>query len=145
MSALPRYLQENSSATWSSEEIVLPTPTPAQTLLFSVEAQNVEQWETLEARVFSFRSLGNDWDGEGALAPKPEVVNTAIDFVRLLKRNEQFYQFAPTQLSIDPTGAIIFEWRVGSVYADAEISGPRTVEWMISTVGLKTRHEIQNL
>lgn len=77
------------------------------------------------------RQLEDDWDGEGALAPPPEVVDQAIQIVQILRAHD-----APPDRVFPPpdrvfprsNGTIYFEWFTPLEYWEIEVLSPNNVQ-----------------
>jgi len=99
-------------------------------------------WTSKIHRTNELRFLSDDWDGEGALAPRPEIIAVAVGLLRgLMEQNWR----PPSQVAPSPTGGVIVGWRHGSDYFEAEIDGPDIVEWMSLREGEPARHWHQEL
>lgn len=130
-----------SGAWWTPNEYELSSERPDSSSLIE-SLGDEDAWENLVDRLYSFRLLGDDWDGDGALAPRMEVVATAVGLIRGLKAG----RFSPaSHASVSPAGGIVIEWRSESEYIEAEIETPGLIEWMCMRPGLPTSHREQQL
>lgn len=82
------------------------------------------RWGSLIDGLLSVRTLDDDWDGQGAVAPSPNLVDAAI-------RLAQFFQAAgvrPADFAIPGVnGTILFEWHDPVEYVEVEMDGPGRV------------------
>ena len=81
-----------------------------------------------------FRSLGDDWDGLGAVAFKPYLIETAVAVLNDTPRPSP-------RVSPMPCGGVLIEWHgpLEGEYLEAEITEPEMVEWMSEIPGYETR------
>jgi len=105
----------------------------------SFESEVDRLWMERVVNLRRIRSLRDDWDGEGANAPKPEVVDSVEDLFGLLRRNQSLPP--PSRVVASSTGSVIIEWQMeGGVYFEAECSEPYRIEWMLETPNEGTVH-----
>jgi len=142
MSTVRDYFRNpEANLSWFKDAQVYEQPDVSGTLLMSIEQESMHRWSDLETRLFGYKRLTENWDYEGADAPRPEIVDSAIDFLRILKiQNERVP--APSTVTISPAGAVIFVWRDGGLYVDAEISSPRLIEWMTIVNNARPTHAV---
>jgi hypothetical protein len=86
------------------------------------------RWDKIFARLQYLRSLNDDWDGQGAVAPAVAVLDRAEALAESLRQQGAV---APSWVVAGPDGEIVFDWQVPGVYLEAEVSGPGLVEWML--------------
>lgn len=90
------------------------------------------------------RALGDDWDGQGAAAPRPDVVDSALRWILEMRANPRAVLPARVVPGVD--GGIVLEWQAGASRLEVEISRPDRVEWMRTVPGQGTEHgEMQSL
>jgi len=87
----------------------------------------VDNWASTERSLSDLFKMDDNWDGEGADAPKFEIIKTAY---QLLISMQNQNQPSPTQISATLTGGIVVYWRLDDVHIEAEINEPNIVEWM---------------
>lgn len=93
-----------------------------------------DPWDRAVEALRSLAELGHDWDGMGADALSPEIVNTALNYLMVL-RMKGFT--APGRICATPAGTVMFEWHEDSLYREAEVVSATEVEWMtIDKVGV---------
>lgn len=99
--------------------------------LFSDLSEDVTRndWDDAIDSLSRIAMLDDNWDGEGALAPKAAALRGAILFLQQIYRTST--NTAPTRIVPDSDGAIIFEWQTPDVYIEARIENGDDVEWMI--------------
>jgi len=69
--------------------------------------------------LLELRRLGNNWDGEGAAAPLPELVDSAISY--LTQRN---IPIAPSRIVPVNDGRITLEWDFIGLFVSIRIQSP---------------------
>src|SRR5437667_10595783 len=76
------------------------------TSLTSISADIVasSRWLDRENELKAIRRYRDDWDGMGATAPNPHIVDNAIRFLRKLNREGEMG--APDSVGASPTGAL---------------------------------------
>lgn len=110
---------------------------PTDALATSKESEDRYLWLACVRRLLELRELPDDWDGEGAEAPRPEVVDSAIEYVEL--RLEGLLP-PPARIAASPSGAVIMEWQLGKSYLEIEIAEPHMAEWMLEQAGAEPEH-----
>jgi hypothetical protein len=128
---------------WTDKEFVRfgasSGPMSPSGLSTSVESEFDRQWTERAADLRRIRSLRDDWDGEGAEAPRPEVVDSVEDLLELLRRNQSLPP--PSRVVASPNGSVIIEWQMeGGAYREAECSEPYRAEWMLEVPNRPTTH-----
>ena len=144
MSAVLKLPPANT-VSWFENIVAFPSGTGAQTLFSTMEAAASKQWQIIEDQLFSYSSVADNWDGEGSIAPKPEIVSSAIDLVRNLKVRPELYSYAPSNAAISTDGSIVIVWRTNGLYADAEISTVGLVDWMVIPAGSQAEHSTNKI
>src|SRR5213592_3863068 len=84
-------------------------------------------WEQVFSRLNELRSLQNDWDGQGALAPEEANIDAAAHWLSGLRSVIQ----APDQIIPGMGGEIYLNWQRSGSNVIAEIAVPTTLEWII--------------
>jgi hypothetical protein len=97
---------------------------------------DIEQsWRDRELSLIRFRRFRANWDGNGADAPDPQLIDTAIRFLRTLwMRN---WSDPPNIVALSPEGAVSIAWQYGKSFTEAEIVKADTVEWMMVRPGVR--------
>ena len=108
-----------------------------ETLLTDRAHQEPGRWDQITDNLLGMLTLKNDWDGLGAEAPSREIVESSIRLAESLRRTGFL---CPSRVGAGPNGTILFEWQLGPVYVEAEITQPLLAEWMILESGLPPRH-----
>lgn len=82
------------------------------------------RWKEVVDRLLDARRLEGDWDGQGAVAPDPALVDRAVAFAL----SQQQTGCAPPDFAI-PTvnGTVVFEWHGSSEYVELEVVSPEQV------------------
>lgn len=96
-----------------------------------------ERWDAIVDELRRFCSLGDDWDGQGAEAPSPQLVDSTLVFAQTLRR-AGFP--CPSRVGAGPNGTVLFEWQDENLYLEAEITQPGRAEWMWIVPGQPGQH-----
>jgi hypothetical protein len=83
------------------------------------------EWDACIAELKRFRSLEEDWDGEGSAAPRPELVDGAISLAQRLQRDGFG---SPDRVVVSVNGTIYFEWYRPREYYELEVYSPEAAE-----------------
>lgn len=86
---------------------------------------NRSAWRKAIEELLAMRSLRDDWDGEGAVAPAPGTVEGAITFAqaRAAERSTP-----PDCVTAGANGTIYFEWNSPSGFLEVEVRSAADVE-----------------
>lgn len=115
-------------------------PMSPSALSTSFESEIDRQWSDQIMQLRRIRSMRDDWDGEGAEAPKPEVVDSVEDL--LLQIREDQSAPPPSRIVASPDGALVIEWQLGNDgYVEMECSEPYRAEWMIELLDRPPVHQ----
>jgi hypothetical protein len=98
---------------------------------------NVGPWEPAIRKIVELQNLGPDWDGLGAVAPSPELVESAVRLAYLFsaKGVEPPHCVVP---GLD--GSVNFEWQnPDGTIAEVEIDRPLHAEVMLIEPGKQPR------
>jgi hypothetical protein len=83
-------------------------------------------WGKAFDELLSFRLLEDDWDGDGTLAPKHEVVDTALNIALQLRSLETT---TPDFVIVGVNSTIFFEWHYDTFVYEIEVISPNDVEF----------------
>lgn len=105
----------------------------------SFESAFDRQWTERTADLKRLRSLRDNWDGEGAEAPRPEVVDSIEVLFGSLRSAGSWPP--PSRIDASPNGSVIIEWQIErDTYLEAECSEPYRAEWMLEVPNKPTTH-----
>ena len=110
-------------------------------LFSSFENQLNTEWMNKFKDLISIRSLDDNWDSEGAEAPMPELIDSAIELLEILKNKG--YVSPPVRIVATPDGTVIFEWQNEIEYMEVEISEPYYAEWMLEKPDAPMEHWVE--
>ncbi len=89
------------------------------------EDDPAQTWAPLIGELLRIRNLEDDWDGEGAEAPHPSLVDGAITLAQCL-------EVSGTPLAdrviASVNGTIYFEWHTPLGYQEIEVTSPLDAE-----------------
>lgn len=78
-----------------------------------IRASNADSWDSIISKISKLKWLGCDWDGEGAIAPSEELVESAILLAKYLRSKRML---PPSRIMPGIDGAVAMEWqRVGEI------------------------------
>lgn len=103
-------------------------------------------WHDAARTIAGFATLTDDWDGQGAIAPKPSLILKALSLLIELhdahESNEPIHRLLPppSRVGACPMGGILFEWQTGMKYLEVEITPAGALEWMEERKGQPVRH-----
>jgi len=82
-------------------------------------------WEDRTNELRAIRTLPDDWDGEGSVAPSGALVDGAIGLARILQREDES---PPDRIIAGVNGTIFFEWYLPVGYREIEVVAPGSAE-----------------
>jgi hypothetical protein len=95
----------------------------------AMESVEEAKWREIGEEIRGFRSCRNNWDGLGADAPNPDIIDRAITFVELARK--LFSDRPPIRAALGPNGTVAIEWRDKSgVCYEAEFDADPEIHWM---------------
>lgn len=80
-----------------------------------------QKWWSIIDELLRVRNLKDNWDGEGALAPPPELVDSAITLAKTLKDNGVP---PPDRVHASVNATVYFEWYNPLGYGEIEVVSP---------------------
>lgn len=92
-------------------------------------------WAGLIDELLRILQLEDNWDGEGAVAPSPAVVESAVRLAKTLQAKE----YPPAgRVIATVNGTISFEWLTPLGYCDIEVMSPNEAEysWTPKSLGI---------
>lgn len=81
----------------------------------------IDRWTAVLAELERMRSLKDDWDGEGTLAPEAPMIEAAI-YAANLWRSSGFEP--PDRVHVGVNATIYFEWHSDGGYREIEFATP---------------------
>lgn len=117
------------SAVWTRG---VPVLEPVVGAVTSQTHDPVADWDRVVDEIDAIQRLEADWDGAGAEPISVRVLDEAMFFVQRFKGHEGL---APSRTAPSPDGSIVFEWHLSDGYAEAEVAGSGTIEWMFQPRG----------
>lgn len=103
------------------------------------ESQLNKQWSERMADLLRIESLRDNWDGEGAEAPLPELVDSLVELLSTFRAEQTAPP--PSRVVASPIGSVVIEWQLeDNVYAELECSEPYRAEWMLEVPNEQTTH-----
>lgn len=121
------------TAIWT---VAHPRVIPADALSVQDDLAPQVQWRRCLEDLRNLKALRDDWDGLGALAPDPQLIDSAFVVLRPLQKDGADVP----EVSATPTGGVFLEWQGDDIYLEAEIEQPHIVSWMRQRPACKTEH-----
>jgi hypothetical protein len=84
-----------------------------------------DSWANLIDELLQFRTLPNDWDGEGTEAPQPALVDWAITLAQSLQAKNIA---PPDRVHVSVNSTVYFEWHSALGYCEIEVVSPIEAE-----------------
>ncbi len=134
------------SDVWSFESLMFfpSSSTEPEVLSTSLENKLENKWSEIVKSIGDMRSLQNNWDGEGAIAPQKAIVDTALALIDNF-RSQNGDNTSPDRALPSIDGRILIEWHLENSYMEAEIVEPGLAEWMFQGPNQEIKHEEQYL
>lgn len=85
-----------------------------------------EKWSTVINQLSSFRTLEDDWNGEGTEAPQPDLVHGAVT---LAKWFQSLGAVIPDRVHVGVNSTIYLEWYTPVLYQEVEVISPNHAEF----------------
>lgn len=89
--------------------------------------QSASSWDELADDLLRLRSLGNDWDGQGAAAPHLSLVVAALRLLLSLRARPDMA--VPDRVLAGVDGTIVFEWHTPLTHEEIEVVAPTIAEY----------------
>lgn len=129
--------QRQGSSTWSDKDFIGYGENSGPVNPAGLSTFFKDDMEDRSNRMIELKSLQDNWDGEGAEAPKLELINIAITLLGFIQHTLP----PPTRITPSQTGNIVLEWQFkDSTYLEVEIVDPFHIECMLEVPSLPTRH-----
>jgi hypothetical protein len=123
MSTITRYAR--GAAAFTRIAYRLP-PTHVERPLLSEQIDGPSRsWDEVIDELLALRGLEDDWDGQGAQAPEPALVDTALS-VATDFRAERMPPAARAVAGVN--GTVVLEWYSPTTYLEIEVTAPGQVE-----------------
>jgi hypothetical protein len=87
-------------------------------------------WIEIFDQISRYKQLNNGWDGEGAFAPREDVIESLLSYLRYIKDNSQLS--APVRSVVTPGGGILVEWQFEDSILELETNECGVFEFMQS-------------
>ena len=107
-------------------------------LMSSPEVLVARAWDQVLQNLRMLRELEDDWDGLGAEAPPPELVDKAEVFLEVFRR--RYPALVPNRVLATPNASVQFEWQAGRLVMEAVIDGSGVAEFAAEEPGKPIRH-----
>ncbi|MBI3821688.1 MAG: hypothetical protein HY289_03300 [Planctomycetes bacterium] len=86
---------------------------------------SVRTWPQLTEDLRALNQLGDDWDGQAAKAPDPNLIRAAQSLVEYFNANNWS---CADRVIAGVNGTIFFEWHVADGYIEIEVIEPNRAE-----------------
>jgi hypothetical protein len=68
------------------------------------------RWNSCREQLLQWRGMGSDWDGDGADAPKPEIIDTIVGLIRSGVGRQILSENPPDSVNALRDGTISLDW-----------------------------------
>ena len=92
-----------------------------------------DAWNRCIEDLLKMPGLPDGWDGSDAVAPRADIVDSAIALINLLQDDPE--ALPPSRVVASPNGTIILEWQMGPDYMEAEVIEPYHAECLLHRPG----------
>jgi len=133
----PLLEREQSSTSARVRPLSQTTGLPYDGLMIARPMPRQDSWERVFEELRSIAGLEDDWDGLGAKAPAPALLETAAKLAQWYRAGGTT---APSRIVAGTDGAIMIEWQTEGSYADVEIAEPYHAKIMLRMKGQQTQH-----
>ena len=99
-----------------------------------IYADTEAKWRRVIDTLLALRNLGPDWDGEGATAPFPEIVDSAITLIKMREFRDAM-PGPPSRISPINDGRIVLEWQYFGCYQSIRFDSPSKAKSMFEAPG----------
>ena len=110
-----------------------PSPRSESPRAFSPILPDPRDWDDVCEELRSLKSLGQDWDGLGAAAPRPDCVESAIAWAESAERVPM--AVVPNSVNAAPGGEVVLTWQRPGVYHEVEFAEPGVAEVFLKRDG----------
>jgi|GEM_PF-1809044 len=130
MNALLDYNQVASTQHFSNTNALGSAASFSQPMNGDSEAVRIA-WKKVMQELRDMRSLSDDWDGDGAVAPGVAVVDTAL--TQAIRLRSQYHN-PPDRVIAGVNGSVLLEWFLFHRIEQMEIFAPNEFEVRIDGV-----------
>ena len=124
MSTMMQSARGASAFTASDDSLRFPAE-EANSCVGDQRAASETLWKDLVDDLLRIRMLNDDWDGQGAEAPHPDIIAGAITLTSYLKARN----YPPADRVIaGVNGTVYFEWYSPEGYQEIEVTSPLDAE-----------------
>ena len=102
--------------------------------------RTIDEWPRQLSRIAKLKLLKDNWDGEGAIAPSRELLQSLAHLLRIHQENG--YP-APSRIVPTVDGIIAIEWQMPPRFASLEIARPYEGEWLIEQPGYRPEFRVE--
>lgn len=100
-------------------------PLDERGLFVSDRTPPTSTWSQVMDDLLALRTLEDDWDGQGAKAPHPALVDSAIALAQYFRTIEK----SPADFAVaGVNGTVVFEWHDPDEYLEVEVTAPGRAE-----------------
>jgi hypothetical protein len=104
----------------------------------STAGHSEDKWNERIDKLLEIRRLEDDWDGQGADAPSPALVDSAIVLAQILRQNGVE---TPCRVVAGVNGTVILEWQEGKdTYTEIEVVEPYKADGFRVAPGQEPEH-----
>ena len=102
-----------------------------QTVIPTSVEYAADNWHNAFAQLQALYHLEDDWDGQGAEAPKASNLEAAVAWARRMQSS----LLPPSRIIAGVCGEVSFLWQTADFYLEGEIDTPTKIERLLSIPG----------
>lgn len=108
--------------TWYHLQPVVPDPRHSRP---SSDPHVDQCWTAIIDKLLLIRGYRDDWDGEGSLAPKPDIVDATINLIQAMRVSGES---PPVGASCTDEGTVVVEWQLPNGSRNVEMINSHEAE-----------------
>ena len=91
------------------------------------------KWTKIFEKIFSFEALEPNWDGEHAVSPSKDAIDSLVSYLKNLRMQKRM--LAPNRALVTTDGSLIVEWQTSELILELEINAQGEGEYMMAIDG----------
>lgn len=111
---------------------------------FFISDFQVLKWKVAFDKLEGLFQLKDNWDGEDASKPAPELITAAKKWLTKYNYKNQTNN-PPSKILASPDGEVVFQWVTSSSREQIEFLSPYRAEWTFIRDNFETQHEFIDL
>ena len=91
------------------------------------------KWIKIFEKIFSFETLKPGWDGDHAIPPSKETIDSLVSYLKGLRAQRKF--LPPSRALATTDGSLIVEWQTSELTFELEVNAQGEGELMMAMEG----------